>query len=88
MNLGSLFRWIGRLAKKAFGFAKAAGLDDILIGKALELVKQAAGTDQTNHAKREWVVAGLQALGIKESIARLAVELAYQIFKREGSHAA
>lgn len=84
MNLGSIFRWLGKVAKKAFGYAQAAGLDDVLINRALGLVREAAGSDLDNAGKREWVVKALVALGVKESIARLAVELAFQIFKKQG----
>jgi hypothetical protein len=75
--------FIGRLAKKAFGFAQEAGLTDGLIEKALELVKDAATRFDDNADRREWVIAALRAIGIPENIARLALELAVQIWKKE-----
>lgn len=82
MFLWDLFRFLGRLAKKAFGFAQESGLTDEIIQKALELVRIAASKFDENEERREWVVAALRGIGLPESIARLALELAVQIWKR------
>ena len=76
-----IFASIGRWAMRAFGVAKIAGLSDEVVERALELVKRAATMFVDNAEKREWVVRALVAAGVKESIARLAVELAVQLFK-------
>ena len=82
MGIFSIFKAIGRWAKRAFGLAQMAGLSDDLIQKALELVRHAATEFSHNDIRREWVVKSLMAAGVKESIARLAVELAIQLFKQ------
>jgi hypothetical protein len=75
---------IGGILKRAFAFAQEQGLSDDIIQAALKLVKEAAERFQDNTERREWVIAGLRAFGIPERIARLAVELAVVIWKKEG----
>lgn len=81
MSIGDFFRAIGRWAQRAFGIAKNNGLTDVLVQRALDLVKQAETQFVSNAEKREWVVQTLVAAGIKESIARFAVEMAVQLLK-------
>lgn len=89
MDLVSIFkaigRGIGKLISKALGFAKDSGLSDKIVSMALEYVKGAAVSYLSNDEKRETVVLALKKHGIKESIARLAVEIAYQLYKKESA---
>ena len=71
------------LLKKAFKTAVDAGLTDDVMDLALRWVKVAADMTIEKAEKREWVVQMLKSKGFPESIARLAVELAYQLFKKE-----
>lgn len=66
------------LALKA---ARVAGLSDERMQAALRLVEDAQSMPDSNDAKREWVVQALMRLGLKESLARLAVELAVAFLK-------
>lgn len=77
------FKALGRLAKKAFTVAQERGLTDDLIQLALQFVTKAAVDLPDNDARREWVIQQLVARGVPESIARLAVELAVQLFKKQ-----
>ncbi len=82
-----LWNWIkalGGLIKKALGYAAKAGLTDEVMKKALELVRQAAEQFADNTERREFVIAALMRLGLPERLARLAVELAVMIWKKEG----
>jgi len=83
MNFFGIFKAIGRWAKRAFTIAQENGLSDDVIKTALGLVREAAGQANDNATKREWVVTGLRATGLPESIARMAVEMAVQIWKRD-----
>ena len=83
MGIGSIFRWLGGLIKKAFRLAKKAGLTDVLVDTALARVREAATKFQENSKKRQWVVEQLVKMGTPESIARLAVELAVSLYKDE-----
>ena len=78
-----IFRSIGKLLSKAFNIVKASGLTDELIDIALKYVRIAATKVADDSAKREWVVEAIKSRGIPGSIARIAVELAYQLYKRE-----
>ena len=78
-----MFGWLIGALKKAFGYAKANGLTDDLVQLALKWVREASKKTVENVEKREWVVEILKAKGIPESIARIAVELAYQLYKKE-----
>lgn len=83
MSVLDIFKAIGRAVKRALTFAQASGLTDALVQLALTFVTQAAQSFVDNAAKREWVVAQLVARHVPESIARLAVELAVQLYKKE-----
>ena len=73
----------GKLIKKALGLAKDAGLTDDVVDLALKWVRVAASKTIDNSAKRQLVVDLLMAKGVPESIARLATELAYRLYKTE-----
>lgn len=81
----AFLRKFGSVIGSAVGLAIANGLKDDVIELALKWVKVAAGqfTSDEKKEKREFVVKILMSRGIPESIARMAVEFAYQIFKDE-----
>lgn len=79
----SWFGFIGGIIQKAFGLAKASGLTDDLVQLALKWVRQVADQTVEKAEKREIVVKVLVARGVPESIARIATELAYQLWKKE-----
>ena len=86
MNILGIFRTIGRVIKRALVFAEQRGLTDDLVAHALRLVAgaQASATLTDNAARREWVVAQLQAYTrAPESVVRLAVELAVAGYKKQ-----
>ncbi len=83
MSFFAFLKSLGRFFKRAFQVAESRGLTDDLIARALTLVKDAQVRFADNTQRREWVIAALMAAGVKESIARLAVELAVQVFKGE-----
>lgn len=84
MFLWNWLKALGGLIKKAFGYAQRAGLTDEVLKRALELVRQAAEQFEDNTERREFVIAALMRLGLPERLARLAVELAVMIWKKEG----
>ena len=67
--------------RKAYAVAEANGLTQEINEKALDLVKTAATKFATNDQRRSWVISALVAAGVKESVARLAVEIAVQLLK-------
>lgn len=81
MNIIDVFKKLGGLIKRAFAVAESNGLTDAHVDSAVVLVKQAAAQFADNDTRREWVVSALVAAGLKESLARIAVELAVQIWK-------
>lgn len=81
MSLKSTLGKIGKFALKVFSTAQEAGLTDELLVKASGLVTAAKAEFEDNTKRREWAVAALKAGGVKESIARLAIELALQSIK-------
>ncbi len=82
-SLGSFFKKIGKAVGEAFLTAGGRGLTDEVLSIALTWARVAANKAMDNAAKREFVVEILVARGIPESIARLAVELAVQVLKKE-----
>ena len=86
-----LRNWIASLAgwfRRAYAAAAANGLTDELVRDAYWLAKKAAEsiddpTQPAEAARRAFVIAQLTARGIPESIARMALEMAVQILKRE-----
>ncbi len=82
-SIGGFFKKLGTLAVKALGIAGDAGLTNDIIADALYWVKVASTRLADNAQKREFVVQMIMSKGIPEYIARLAVELAYTLFKKE-----
>lgn len=74
---------VGGLLKRAWKLAEAIGLDDALIATAIPLVRKASDKYVDNTDRREWVVKELSSIGVKESIARIATELAYRMYRKE-----
>ena len=83
MFLFDFFKKIGNMVMRAVRYADSAGLDDALISTALSWVKVAAAKFTDNSERREFVVKMLLARGIPESVARLALELAVRLYKKE-----
>lgn len=81
--IGRFLLRFGALIGRAFTSAHARGFTDALIQRALPLVRDAADRFVDNAARREWVVQALVKKGVPESLARLAVELAVQLYKDE-----
>ena len=77
----NIFKMLFGFIKKAFSRAGKFGLNDQLISDTLGWVEQAANKFNTSAERREWVVAILVSRGVPESVARLAVEVAVQIWK-------
>jgi hypothetical protein len=81
MGLGGFFKKVGKFGLKVFSEAQSRGLTDDLLTKATAAVTAAKEQFLDNANRREWAVSGLVAGGVKESIARMAVELALQAIK-------
>jgi hypothetical protein len=83
MDLLTIFKALGRLVKRAFVVAQERGLTNELVEDALSLVTDPSQATRPGNAdKREWVVSILVSRGVPESLARLAVELAVQLWKQ------
>mgnify|MGYP001609268981 CR=1 FL=1 len=82
-SIGHFFAGVGKLIGQGLHLAKDAGLTDEIIQIAIPYIKQASIKYIDNTNRREWVVAVLMARGLPESVARLATELAYRIYKAE-----
>lgn len=74
---------IGGFFKKIGSFLTGLGVSDELVKLAYGAVKIAEERFIDNAAKREFAVAFLVGKGIPESLARLAVELAVRLLKKE-----
>ena len=81
--LGKFFKGFGKLISKALQLVQEAGLTDEIVEIALPLIRIASVKFVDNPARREWVVAALMARRIPEGVARIAVEFAYKIYRRE-----
>ena len=81
--LSKIFKPLGVFLAKAFNAARASGLTDELVQIALPFVRQANAKFVDNAKRREWVVAVLIQRGVPERIARIVVELAYGIYRKE-----
>ncbi len=82
---GNMFGWLkplGGFLKKAIGFVEKYVTDET-IELAVGWVKVAEHTITDNDARREFVIKMLVGRGIPEHLARLAVELAVGIYKKE-----
>lgn len=82
--LGTLFSGFGKLVSKAFNLAVEVGVTDDLIDLALKWARVAEGKFVDNDKKRDFVIKMLVTkMGVPESVARLSVELAVRLLKRE-----
>ncbi len=83
-KIAEFFKGIGHLLAKALGVVKDHITDEQL-AKAVALVKQAEVQFLDNALRRAFVVKGLMALGIPETYARMLVELALALVKKEAA---
>ena len=81
--VGAWLKKAGSLVWHALEAAGVKGLSDEVVALALIWVKDAARQGLDNDQKRAWVVQQLVNKRVPESIARLAVELAVQLAKKE-----
>ena len=81
----SLFGKVKSVVSTALGLLEKAGLDDEVVEFALKYVKTAAVKFADNNERREWVVRALIEHKVPEQVARVAVELAYKLFKQRVS---
>lgn len=81
--LGRVFVRIGKVMLAGLRFAEAKGLTDDLVDMALRLVTQAQAQFPDTEDRRDWVVDRLVAHRVPESVARLALELAVQAYKKQ-----
>ena len=79
--IGKVFVAIGKALVRVFKVAEERGLTEDIVNHAEAPVGEAQKQFNDNDTKREWAVAALVAAKVPESIARLAVELAVQLFK-------
>ena len=77
------FTRIGKLLGQALGLIRDQ-ITDVDIERGKTLVIQAQTRFFDNSERREWVVRRLIAYGIPEFIARIVVELALRLAKKEG----
>lgn len=82
-SIGRVFVNLTKVIGRGFKAANELGLTDEIIELALDHVARVNVIALNNDTKREAVVDHLVSTGTSESIARLAVELALQIFKKE-----
>lgn len=82
-SIGHAFKVLGKLIGKGFKAAAENGLTDPIVLLALGKVKALANEQLDNSNKREAAVAFLVDRKVPESIARISVELAVQLFKKE-----
>lgn len=82
-DVGHFFANIGKLVGKALSYAAGKGLTDEVVKTALVWVRVAENKFVTDPEKRAFVLQLLVNKGLPESIARIAIELAYQLFQKE-----
>ncbi len=78
-----LFSHITTLIKQAISLAQESGLTDDIIHMTLPFIRSASSQFTENSDKREWVVRRLLAAKVPESVARLALELAFKLYQAE-----
>lgn len=83
MGFLSFFKGAGKLVGKGFSIATGKGLKDEIVQLALLWVRVADKKYITNPEKRAFVLQILINKGIPESIARIAIEFAVNIFHEE-----
>lgn len=84
-TIATAFKKVKGLLAKAWGLAEAAGVNDEILEFALKWIRIANTKYIDNTERREFVVSLLVGKKIPESIARLIVELAYQLYRKEVS---
>ena len=82
-SLGKFFVKFGSLVHRGLHAAVDAGLTDELKALALTLVRRANDEIVDKAERREFVVKFLVARGAPEFVARIAVELAYKLYKKQ-----
>ena len=82
-TLGKAFGKVKTLVQKAWHLAEVAGVNDELLAFALKYIKIANKKFVDNTERREFVVQLLVNNKVKESLARLVVELAFNMWKKE-----
>ena len=82
-TITTLFKKANTLLRKVWGLIEVAGVNDEIIEFALKWIKVANTKFIDNAERREWVVAILRERKIPESVARLIVELAFQLYRKE-----
>lgn len=82
--LGRLFLRLGPLVLKGLKAAHRSGLAEVVAKHALVFVTLAADQFVDNEDRREWAVQQvMEKLHVSESVARMAVEIAVQVYKDE-----
>ena len=76
------FRGVGKLLGKALGIVRDQ-ITEADLARGMALVQDAESKFLDNAQRREWVVARLKALGVPEFLARIIVELALRLVKKE-----
>ena len=82
-TIGHALVGAGKLVAKGWQLLQEAGLDDDVLRLALPLVKRANEKYIDNPSRREWVVEGLVAHKVPEGVARIALELALSLWRKE-----
>ena len=82
-SIGRVFGKVKSLLQKAWKLAEVAGVNDELLEFALKYIRVANKKFIDNTEKREFVVQLLLNRKVPESIARLVVEMAFQVWKSE-----
>lgn len=81
--IGRVFAQVGKGILAALRFAESRGLTDDIVDLALSYVTKAQVQFEDNADRREWVVQQLRTnQGVPENIARGALFLAVEIYKR------
>lgn len=78
----NFFKSVGRFLTRALSFVETYVTDEN-IEMALAWARVAAAKFSSNDARREFVVSMLVSRGVPENIARLAVEIAVGLLKKE-----
>lgn len=82
-TLSTLFKKVKTVLQKAWELLEKAGLNDEVLEFTLKYVRAAETKFLDNTERREWVVKVLVDHKIPEGVARMAVELAVRLLKKE-----
>lgn len=85
-KIAEFFKGLGHLLAKALGIVKDHITEEQL-AHAIALVKEAEAKFLDNALRREFVIKALMAIGLSENYARMAVELALSLVKKEAADA-